>query len=67
MSVDTTLLKTTLGTADPMATNISNRIGDDINLKGISFKFMLDINEHFSDVTCRILVVRIHLLSVLQV
>jgi hypothetical protein len=34
-----------------------HRVGDEINLKGISFKFMLEINERYSDVTTRITLV----------
>ena len=58
ISVDNELLKTTQGTADPMAGNTANRIGDEITLKGISMKFMLELNERFGDVTTRIMLVR---------
>ena len=58
ISIDNEFLKTTQGTADPMAGNTANRIGDEINLKGISLKFMLEMNERFGDVTARIMVVR---------
>jgi hypothetical protein len=36
----------------------ANRIGDEITLKGVSLKFMLEINERFSDVTFCILIVK---------
>lgn len=58
ISVDSAFLQTTQGTSDPMAGNTANRIGDEITLKGISLKFMLELNERFGDVTCRIMVVR---------
>lgn len=58
ISLDTSFLRTTQGTGDPMAGNDGNRIGDEITLKGISLKFMLELNERYSDVTFRILVVR---------
>jgi len=58
ISVDSAFLQTTQGAADPMAGNTSNRIGDEITLKGISLKFMLELNERFGDVTTRIMVVR---------
>lgn len=59
ISLDNAFLKTTQGTGDPMdGTNANNRIGDEINLKGISLKFMLELNERYSDVTFRIMVVR---------
>lgn len=35
-----------------------NRIGDKINLKGMSIKFMAELNERYSDVTFRMFVVR---------
>lgn len=52
------LLQTTQGTADPTTANTNNRIGDQINLKGVSIKMMLELNERYSDVTFRILVVK---------
>ena len=59
ISLDAALLKTTQGTSDPMdGTNAANRIGDEITLKGVSFKFMLELNERYSDTTFRIIVVR---------
>lgn len=58
ISVDSAFLQTTQGSADPMAGNTANRIGDEITLKGISLKFMLELNERFGDVTTRILIVR---------
>lgn len=41
-----------------MNTNTSNRLGDEIMLKGVSLKGMVELNERFSDVTIRILVVK---------
>jgi len=38
--------------------NMGNRIGDKINLKGMSIKFMAELNERYSDVTFRMFVVR---------
>lgn len=55
---DSNVLITTPGTSDPNTGNQSNRIGDEINLKGVAMKFMLENNHRFSDVTFRILVVR---------
>lgn len=48
---------TTQGTADPM-TGTGQRIGDEITMKGISFKMMLELNARYSDVTARLLVVK---------
>lgn len=55
----TNLLATSQGLQDPM-TNIhqGNRIGDEIYLRNLKVKMMLELNERFSDVTFRIMVVR---------
>lgn len=58
VSVDSTVLATSQGTTDPTAGNSNNRIGDEINLKGVAFKFMLENNHRYSDTTFRILVVK---------
>jgi hypothetical protein len=50
-------LRTTNGTDDPM-TGDGNRIGDEITLKGISLKMMIELNERYSDVTHRLMLVR---------
>lgn len=57
VTVSSTLLKTTLGLADSDV-GTGNRVGDDINLRGVSLKFMLELNERYSDVTFRILAVK---------
>jgi len=44
-SIDTQFLLTSQGATDPMNTNQGNRIGDEITLKGVSLKFMLELNE----------------------
>jgi len=53
-----TLLATTQGVADPSTNNLLCRIGDQITLKGISIRMMLELNERYSHVTYRILVVK---------
>lgn len=58
ITLDSTLLKTTQGTADQMSADTANRIGDEITLKGISLKIMLELNERYSDTTFRVIVVR---------
>lgn len=55
---DSNVLLTTQGTTDPAIGNGANRIGDEINLKGVSMKFMLENNHRFSDTTFRIMVVK---------
>jgi len=41
-----------------MIAGTKNRIGDEITLKGISLKFMVELNERYSDVTFRMFVVK---------
>lgn len=57
LQFDDTVLDTTQGLQDNEIGQ-GNRIGDQILLKGISFKFMLELNERFSDVTFKIYVVK---------
>lgn len=52
------LLATTPGLADPATFNNQNRVGDSINLTGISIKMMLELNERYSCGTFRIFVVK---------
>lgn len=56
--MDTNLLGTSQGVGDPMATGTDNRIGDEINLRGVSIKFMVELNERYADVTFRMFVVK---------
>lgn len=48
---------TVLGTADSMNT-VGQRIGDEITVKGLSFKMMIELNERYSDVTHRLICIR---------
>lgn len=57
-SLESNLLSTTQGTSDPDTSAANNRIGDKINLRGVGIKMMLELNERYSDVTFRIMVVR---------
>jgi len=52
------VLKTTEGVQDPTIFNSLNRIGDKINVKGVKIKLMAELNERYSDVTFRLLLVR---------
>jgi len=58
VQTDTALLATTQGTTDPTIGVANCRIGDQINIKKIQLKFMLELNERFSDVTFRIMVIK---------
>ena len=55
--MSTNLLATTQGVDDPMD-SIGRRLGDEINLSGVSIKMMLELNERYSDVTFRIIVIK---------
>ena len=57
ITVNSALLATTQGVEDEMNT-MGKRIGDEINLTGVSIKLMLELNERYSDVTFRVLVVK---------
>jgi len=52
-----TFFATTNGTGDPM-TGTGNRIGDEITLKGVAFKMMVELNVRYSDVTFKLILVR---------
>lgn len=52
------VLKTTEGVQDPTIFNSLNRIGDKINVKGVKIKMMCELNERYSDVTFRLMLVR---------
>ena len=58
VTLTSAILSTTQGTNDPENNSTGNRIGDQIILKGVNMKFMLELNERYSDVTFRILVVK---------
>lgn len=55
---NSTLLKTTQGVGDSENSQISNRIGDKINLKGLSVKIMFELNERYSMGTFRIFIIK---------
>lgn len=52
-----TFFNTSQGTGDPM-TGSGQRIGDEITVKGIMFKMMLELDIRYSDVTARIILVK---------
>lgn len=56
--LDSNVLETSNGTGDPTTTQTNNRIGDEIMLRGVSIKMMVELNERYSDVTFRMFVVR---------
>jgi len=55
--INSALLRTVAG-VDDMENSSGNRIGDQITLSNIQFKMMVELNEAFTDVTLRLMVVR---------
>lgn len=55
--MSSTPLQTTQGTKD-VDSGLGQRIGDSITLKGVSIRFMTELNERYSDVSFRFLFVR---------
>lgn len=58
ITLSNTLLQTSQGTGDPANHAAANRIGDKINLRGVKIKMMVELNERYSDVSFRLMVVR---------
>lgn len=58
ITLDSAVLATTCGATDPMTTSTANRLGDEVNLRGVSLKGMVELVPDRSDVTIRILVVK---------
>lgn len=58
ISLADNLVKTTQGSSNPENINAFNRTGDQITLKGVSIKFMVELNERYADVTFRLLVIK---------
>lgn len=57
-TLTSTLLATSTGVTDPQTTSANNRIGDKINLIGVSLKMMVELNERYSDVSFRLFCVK---------
>lgn len=58
-SCTTALLATTQGVGDPdTSPTVGQRVGDRINLKGVSLRLMLELNERYADVTFRVMVIK---------
>jgi len=58
INITSDMLKTTQGTGDNSVSNTLNRVGDSINIRGLSMKMMIELNERYSDVTFRLIVVK---------
>lgn len=58
ISLSDNLLECTQGDSNPDASGLNNRKGDAISLRGVSLKFMIELNERYSDVTFRLIIVK---------
>lgn len=58
ITLDANILTTNQGVSDPSTGASQNRIGDEITLLKAKFCMMIELNERYSDVTYRILVVK---------
>ena len=56
--IDSNMFNTTPGTADPMTSDVLNRIGDEVNLRGISLKFLVEQQVYLADVTYRFMIIK---------
>lgn len=58
ITLDSGILVTSQGTSDPQTNNSSCRVGDELKLRGVSLKMMLELNERYSDCTFKLIVVK---------
>ena len=58
ITLDAHLLETTQGVKDPNTSHTECRIGDQVTLRGCKIKMFVELNERYSDVTFRMLVVK---------
>lgn len=56
--IDSQILATSQGVTDPMTVDTQNRIGDEIYLRGVSIRFVLELARFHSDCTFRVMLVR---------
>ena len=58
VTLSSNLLATTQGTWDPQTTSTNNRIGDQVTAIGVKIAMMVELNERYSDVTFRLMIVK---------
>lgn len=58
VTLNSTMLSTTPGPFDPTLNASDCRIGDEINLKGVKVKMMVELNERYTNVTFRLLIIK---------
>ena len=58
VTLSSNLLATTQGVQDPETAATNNRIGDQVTALGVKLSMMVELNERYSDVTFRLLVIK---------
>jgi len=58
VNLNSNVLFTSQGTFDPEVSQTLNRVGDKITVRGLSIKLMLELNERYSDVTFRLMMIK---------
>lgn len=58
ITLDSTMLYTSQGITDPTQNSYSNRIGDEVKLRGINIKMFVELNERYSQCQFRFIVVK---------
>jgi hypothetical protein len=58
VTLSSNLLATTQGLTDPQTASTNNRIGDQVTALGVKIAMMVELNERYSDVTFRLMVVK---------
>jgi len=56
--IDSGLFNTSQGDTDPMTLDTLNRTGDEVNLRGLSLRFLLEMHQSHSDVTFRAMIIK---------
>ena len=56
--IDSGLFNTSQGDSDNDMGSTLNRTGDEVNLRGLSIRFLLEMHQSFSDVTYRVMVIK---------
>jgi len=56
--IDSGLFNTSQGDTDPMTLDTLNRTGDEVNLRGLSIRFLLEMHQAHSDVTFRAMIIK---------
>ena len=56
--IDSSMFNTTPGTGDPMTSDVLNRVGDEVNLRGLSLRFLVEQQVYLADVSYRFMIIK---------